>query len=386
MKRLASLGHVPSMLALLLLFVTAAAYSPLSDSFLRAVPGPGDDFDIHNGALLAPILIPRVPGTPGSVQVQQHFANFFQKELPKWTTEWQNSTAQTPATGSRDVPFNNIIFKREPPWTRTGQANLLTLVAHFDSKLTPEGFIGATDSAAPCAMLMHVARSIDKYLTQMYDEMVALGELGGTPAMDMGVQILLLDGEEAFVSWTDTDSLYGARYASTFPSTHTRTLTHNNRSLADSWENQPTLATANFPNRLNQISLFVLLDLLGAADPKIPSYFLPTHWAYKAMAKIEQRMRDLGLLETKPAGPFLPESDKLTTQFTRSWVGDDHVPFMARGVPILHLIPSPFPRVWHTMQDDGEHLDMPTVRDWAKITTAFTLEWLDMMEVWPQEE
>ncbi|KAK7708092.1 hypothetical protein SLS64_006914 [Diaporthe eres] len=369
MKRLLGLGHVPSMLAALLLFVTAAAYSPLSDSFLRAVPGPtDDDFDIHNGALLAPILIPRVPGTPGSLKVQQHFVDFFQRELPNWTTEWQNSTGKTPATGSTDVPFNNIIFKREPPWTKTGQANILTLVAHFDSKLTPEGFIGATDSAAPCAMLMHVARSIDKYLTQMYDEMVALGELGGTPAMDMGIQILLLDGEEAFVSWTDTDSLYGAR------------------SLAESWENQPTMAMANFPNRLNQISLFVLLDLLGAADPKIPSYFLPTHWAYKAMSKIEQRMRDLGLLDTTPASPFLPESDKLTTQFTRSWVGDDHVPFMARGVPILHLIPTPFPRVWHTMQDDGEHLDMPTVRDWAKITTAFALEWLDMMEVWPQEE
>jgi glutaminyl-peptide cyclotransferase len=29
--------------------------------------------------------------------------------------------------------------------------------------------------------------------------------------MDMGIQILLLDGEEAFQSWTDTDSLYGAR-------------------------------------------------------------------------------------------------------------------------------------------------------------------------------
>ncbi|KAI3391361.1 hypothetical protein diail_7470 [Diaporthe ilicicola] len=368
MKRLLGLGPLRSMLALFLLFMTAVAYSPLSDSFLRAVPGPGDDFDIHNGALLAPILIPRVPGTPGSLKVQQHFVDFFQKELPRWTIEWQNSTATTPATGSRDVPFNNIIFKREPPWTKTGQANILTLVAHFDSKLTPEGFIGATDSAAPCAMLMHVARSIDKYLTQMYDEMVALGELGGSPAMDMGVQILLLDGEEAFVSWTDTDSLYGAR------------------SLADSWEHQPTMAMANFPNRLNQISLFVLLDLLGAADPKIPSYFLPTHWAYRAMAKIEQRMRDLGLLETgAAAGPFLPESDRLAAEFTRSWIGDDHVPFMAKGVPILHLIPTPFPRVWHTMQDDGEHLDMPTVRDWAKITTAFALEWLDMMEVWPQD-
>lgn len=137
--------------------------------------------------------------------------DFFQRELPKWSIEWQNSTGRTPITELNEVPFKNIVFKREPPWTQPGQANLLTLVAHFDSKITPKNFIGATDSAVPCAVLMHVARSIDKYLTQMHDEMVELGELGGSVEMDMGIQIVLLDGEEAFVSWTDTDSLYGAR-------------------------------------------------------------------------------------------------------------------------------------------------------------------------------
>lgn len=146
------------------------------------------------------------------------------------------------------------------------------------------------------------------------------------------------------------------------------------------------MAAANFPNRLNQISLFVLLDLLGTSDPQIPSYFLPTHWAYRAMAKIEQRMRDMGLLESKPAKPFLPNVDKMANQFGPAQVGDDHVPFMGRGVPVLHLIPSPFPSVWHTMNDDGAHLDMATTRDWAKITTAFALEWLDMMEVWPADQ
>ena len=30
--------------------------------------------------------------------------------------------------------------------------------------------------------------------------------------MDMGVQIVFLDGEEAFEVWSDSDSLYGARY------------------------------------------------------------------------------------------------------------------------------------------------------------------------------
>lgn len=146
------------------------------------------------------------------------------------------------------------------------------------------------------------------------------------------------------------------------------------------------MAAANFPNRLDQISLFVLLDLLGASSPMIPSYFLPTHWAYRAMAKVEQRMRDLGLLESKPAKPFLPDSDRMTSQFGPARVGDDHQPFMARGVDVLHLIPTPFPSVWHTMNDDGAHLDMATTRDWAKITTAFALEWLDMMEVWPADQ
>lgn len=192
------------------LILPVVAYTALSDHFLNLVPSGGDDFNIENGKLLAPILIPRVPGTAGQTTAQQHFVNFFTNELPEWKMEWFNSTSRTPATGNKQIPFANLLFKREPPWVREGQSNLLTLVAHYDSKMTPEGFIGATDSAAPCAILMHVAREIDRFVTQMHSEMSALGE-GGTVEMDMGVQILLLDGEEAFVSWTETDSLYGAR-------------------------------------------------------------------------------------------------------------------------------------------------------------------------------
>lgn len=60
-------------------------------------------------------------------------------------------------------------------------------------------------------MLMYVAKVIDPYITRMYEEMSALGE-GGDVDMDMGVQIVFLDGEEAFEVWSDSDSLYGARY------------------------------------------------------------------------------------------------------------------------------------------------------------------------------
>jgi len=105
------------------------------------------------------------------------------------------------------VPFHNIILRREPPWARKrgeGNVGLLTLAAHYDSKMIQGGdFIGATDSAAPCAVLLWVARELEKVLGRLWGD--------GEDGKGEGVQILLLDGEEAFVSWTDTDSLYGSR-------------------------------------------------------------------------------------------------------------------------------------------------------------------------------
>jgi len=95
-------------------------------------------------------------------------------------------------------------------------------------------------------------------------------------------------------------------------------------------------------------------------------------------------MRSLGLLLTPDRPPFLPEADKPNTSFNAHWgVQDDHIPFMARGVEVLHIIPTPFPSVWHTMNDDGEHLDMPTVQDWAKMVTAFVGEWMDLEGYFP---
>lgn len=30
-------------------------------------------------------------------------------------------------------------------------------------------------------------------------------------------------------------------------------------------------------------------------------------------------------------------------------IEDDHLPFLEKGVPVVHLITMPFPRVWHTL-------------------------------------
>ena len=151
---------------------------------------------------------------------------------------------------------------------------------------------------------------------------------------------------------------------------------------------------STYKTPLDSISLFVLLDLLGSAQPKVPSYFKTTHWAYKHMADIEARLRSLSLFKSSPNHParvakrknkkprqeprFLTEAEKTDELFMGGYVQDDHVPFMKRGVDILHMIPSPFPRVWHEMIDDGEHLDMDTVEDWTLLVTAFVAEWMDL--------
>ncbi|CBX94627.1 hypothetical protein LEMA_P116300.1 [Plenodomus lingam JN3] len=359
---------LPPLLSLLSL---ATAYHVLSDETLKHLPGPGDDFDIKTGSIMAPILVPRVSGTEGNAAVRKHFVDFFASHLPDWRVELHNSTSTTPVSKGKEVPFVNIIATRDPPNSLPGDVSRLALVAHYDSKYTPTGFIGATDSAAPCAMILHAARSIDAALTKKWaaakpDDIVE----------HKGVQIILLDGEEAFHSWTDTDSLYGAR------------------ALAEAWETTFHAAASTYRTPLDSIELFLLLDLLGSKEPRVPSYFKTTHWAYRHMAVAEGRLRRLGMMKTsanhidkvkgrenkKPrADPmFLPEKAKPNDRFQGGTVQDDHIPFMARGVEILHVIPSPFPKVWHEITDDGEHLDMDTVEDWAKLVIVFAAEWMEL--------
>ncbi|KAK4986444.1 hypothetical protein LTR66_007867 [Elasticomyces elasticus] len=370
----------------------ALTYNTLSNTTLASLPSPGTDFDIRTGAILAPILVPRVPGTPGQTTVQHHFLNFFRTQLPKWNVTMQNSTSTTPTSGGKELPFVNIVATRDPPWAKEGETGRLSLVAHYDSKSTPEGFIGATDSAAPCAIILHAARSVDEALTRKWTNVEASHDMAfGDMEGNMGLQILLLDGEEAFQSWTHTDSLYGAR------------------SLAEAWERTLNPATSTFRNPLSSIDLFLLLDLLGAKNPTVPSYFRTTHWAYAAMASLESRLRSLQLLKSSPNHPskrsvssrgerarngnlhqrkepiWLTEANKGEGRWLGGMIEDDHLPFLARGVEILHLIPTPFPRVWHEMDDDGEHLDGDTVDDWAMLITAFVGEWMDLEGYLPMD-
>ena len=65
--------------------------------------------------------------------------------------------------------FNNIIATLNPNAPRR-----LSLVCHFDSKYYPgEDFIGATDSAVPCAMMIDLAYSLNDLFKEDRNEYVS---------------------------------------------------------------------------------------------------------------------------------------------------------------------------------------------------------------------
>lgn len=271
--------------------------------------------------LLLPFNTTRTPGSKESLKVQ----NFIKRFYRGMGAPWQLEEDSFEANGRR---FKNLVF------TLGEASHYVTIAAHYDSKVAPEGFVGASDSAASCAILLYASRFLDR----LYDEDAALLEprLRGT---GIGFKIVFFDGEEALQQWSADDSLYGSRR------------------LAGQWARS---------GALDHIELFVLLDLLGSEPQPIPSYFRETHWYYERLASLEAAYT--------PHELQLDTQDHRFLQANGVTIEDDHVPFYEAGVAVLHLVPWPFPSVWHTLEDDYDHLQQGQVDKWAVLLSEFLID------------
>ncbi|XP_020500675.1 glutaminyl-peptide cyclotransferase [Labrus bergylta] len=289
---------------------------------------------------LRPLLVTRYPGSAGSQAVQEHIKTTLSSLGAGWEVTEDKFMSQTPY-GS--LPFTNIIGTLNPSAKRR-----LVLACHYDSKYYPPQwhgmeFQGATDSAVPCAMMLELARALDEELT---------AQKSSSP--DLTLQLLFFDGEEALFQWTDSDSLYGSRH------------------LAQKMESTPHPPGATDTNQLHGMDLFVLLDLIGAPSPRFGNQFPNTvHWLTR-LQNIERRLHSMNQLVDHPDSVeyFWPNRPVGTIQ-------DDHVPFLNRSVHILHLIPYPFPSVWHKFNDNEQNLDHSTILNLNKILQVFVLEYLN---------
>ncbi|KAK5886045.1 hypothetical protein CesoFtcFv8_017123 [Champsocephalus esox] len=262
---------------------------------------------------LRPLLVTRYPGSAGSTAVQEHIKTVLAGLGAGW---------EPPASWS--WPATTTPSTTPPQWH--GRA-----------------FQGATDSAVPCAMMLELARALDEELKAQKSS-----------SADLTLQLLFFDGEEALFQWTPTDSIYGSRH------------------LAEKMEATPHPAGATDTNQLDGMDLLVLLDLIGGPSPSFGNQFPSTsHWLSR-LQSIEKRLHSMNQLVDHPDSvqyfwPNIPVGH----------VQDDHIPFLNRGVRVLHLIPSPFPSVWHTFDDNEQNLDRSTIQNLNKIIQVFVLEYLN---------
>ncbi|XP_071444559.1 glutaminyl-peptide cyclotransferase-like [Hetaerina americana] len=314
--------------------------SSLTDDSLGRIAIRSDADHFRN--VLKTILIPRVVGTPNHEKVKKALIGYM--EGLGWDVETDPFQDNTPK-GRLD--FENVVARLNPNAKR-----FLVLACHYDSKYDREGsFLGATDSAVPCAMMINIAKTMKEQLDTIRGQ------------TDLSLMFIFFDGEEAFRQWGPTDSIYGARH------------------LARKWER-----TAYPPknrdgtNKLDQMDLLVLLDLLGAPNPSFYSFFTETQKWYNHLASAEKRLRRMGHMANPPKSATLASHPPIyfNEKSTYAGIEDDHIPFLRKGVPILHVIPYPFPSVWHTDDDNLAALDFDTIENLTKILRVFVTVYLNL--------
>ncbi|KRZ36776.1 Glutaminyl-peptide cyclotransferase-like protein [Trichinella pseudospiralis] len=277
---------------------------------------------------LKSILIPRPVGSQNHKKVQAFITQSL--EALGYRVE---STTFTQQTVIGQKTFTNIVGTLDPLIPRR-----LILACHYDSKdFRPNfEFFGATDSAVPCAMLLDIAASLRNVIYNRKSK-------------DLTLQLIFFDGEESFREWSDTDSLYGSRY------------------MVKELEKRPYPQYYSPRSRdLDRIDLFVLLDLIGAKGSTF--YYHHPYSVLNAYTVLPETERQLKAYQNCIYDLPTIFHDLMINTF----IQDDHLPFLEKGVRTLHLIATPFPSEWHTVKDNEEILHFPTIHNILSILRVFT--------------
>ena len=129
-----------------------------------------------------------------------------------WIVEHDQFFDQTPygmklftnviATLPIGTTYRNVPVSSSNTYQLNHVNNRVVFACHYDSKYFQSfDFVAATDSAVPCAMLLDLAKYLQEFILPNEPSIANLGR---------HIQFMFFDGEEAFVDWTATDSLYGS--------------------------------------------------------------------------------------------------------------------------------------------------------------------------------
>ena len=139
------------------------------------------------------------------------------------------------------------------------------------------------------------------------------------------------------------------------------------RHLAERWEKE---------GKLENIELFVLLDLMGGPNAAFYSLFDDTEHHVERLRAIEAQLRRArGMAKKGSSSTSASLFKQKGAMHHFRGIEDDHIPFLRRGVPIVHLISLPFPSVWHTDADTVANVDRDVFTDLNKIMRVFVAEY-----------
>jgi glutaminyl-peptide cyclotransferase len=220
---------------------------------------------------------PRVAGTPGGERARAYIGGELKKLGVK--VDVRAFDADTPHGRRRMANVVAMVPGR--------RSDVILLGGHYDTKYFKDiRFVGANDGGSSAALLLELTR-----------------RLAAAPR-EYTYWVVWFDGEEAFVSWTAADSLYGSR-----------------RLAAD------LARTGSLPRAM------VLVDMIGDRDLGILRETYSTPWLRDILWASAARLgHGRHFLETEMA------------------VEDDHAPFLRAGVPAALLIDFDYPP-WHTADD-----------------------------------
>jgi glutaminyl-peptide cyclotransferase len=172
--------------------------------------------------------------------------------------------------------------------TLPGRLPAVVLAAHYDTKDTPAGFVGANDGAGGTALVLEAARAL-RHLPQRNPRQI---------------RFVLFDGEES-PSGCNHFLTCGIRGSRAYAAAHA-----------------------------NQLKALVLADFVANRNLRLK----------------RDLGSDAALWERLRAAARRAGVGAIISSSTQGTVEDDHTPFMRAGVPAIDLIDFDFPQ-WHTLQD-----------------------------------
>ena len=210
---------------------------------------------------------------------------------------------------SYGLDVNTQVFRPMTPLGRQEMKNIwavaqgttesvIILASHYDSKYFENfSFVGANDSGSSTALVLELARILAED-----------NPTGHT------LWFVFFDGEEAFLDWTSTDSLYGSR------------------------EFVQMLKARNW---LHRIDALILLDMVGGNDLALRKDINSTNWLNTIIWDTASRMGH----------------DDIFQMRGNTGAQDDHIPFAQEGVSVVDIIDLNYVH-WHRQEDTLDKLSI----------------------------